>query len=212
MKRQACFFFQLLSFILPFFTYVSSNEISYSLKLNESEKLFHANGGTTYTLCHNEYEEFNIVSIFHQLSIKVTTYQYLLPWHSVKGISNDDFHTNIETLMYQYFGTEEENLSKIKYTFQKSFQQSFLRDVISSCPSPLFSTNRSQCSMTFSPFGDACIQVKTDQSVDIKVDIEKIFNTKLPFFLLVGFVLLNLSHIFSKSSIFQVNMYQYRCK
>mmetsp|Transcript_25965 Transcript_25965/g.24819 ORF Transcript_25965/g.24819 Transcript_25965/m.24819 type:complete len:372 (-) Transcript_25965:24-1139(-) len=198
--------FLLISLLFPSFVSSSSHETSsnvHLLKSNDPEKAFHTDGRSTYTLCNNEYENFNILSVFNRLSIEVITNKYQFPWHSIKGISSDDSHTNIETAMYQYFGTEEENYSRIKDNFPEGFHQSFLRDILSSCPSPIFSTNRSHCFMTFSPYGDACIQIKTDQSVDMIVNTENKFNIKLPLFLLAGFVLLHLSHIFSKSSIFQ---------
>jgi hypothetical protein len=93
------------------------------------------------------------------MSIQLTAAnKYEFPFHTIKGISTDDFHSNIEALMYEIFGTAEEKASKILTSHD--FQQSFIRDIFSSCPSPVFSSNRSLCAMRFSPFAENCIKFR----------------------------------------------------
>ena len=177
-----------------------------SLTSEDPVRTFVTTGSTTYLICHSETAPFDVMSAFHQLTVDVVAAEnYKFPWHSVKGISNDDFHSNIETIMYKIFGTEEEKADKVATVAE--FRQGFFRDIVSSCPSPLLSTSRSQCLMSFSPFGEACVRLRTEQSVQLTATSERKFNIRLPLNLMCGLFLLNLSHPLSKSSIFQVRAF-----
>lgn len=57
--------------------------------------------------------------------------------------------------------------------------------------------------MTFSPLDNACIQVKSDDTVDMQINTEQKFNYKLLVSLVCGLFLLLLSPALSKSAIFQ---------
>lgn len=193
----------LLALALASLPDVSAQQEKISLTLLDPVSTFVATSGTTYTICHTEKVPFNVMSIFDQLSINVVAREdYKFPWHSIKGLSSDDFHANIETIMYEIFGTDEEKANKMSVLSE--FRQGFFRDIVSACPSPLLSTNRSQCLMSFSPFGEACVRLRTDQLVELTATSKRNFNLRLPLNLLCGLFLLGLSHPLSKSSVFQV--------
>ena len=175
------------------------------LTSNDPVKVFVASSGATYKVCHAQKAPFNVLSIFNQISIRIdASDNYAFPWHAVKGLSSDDFHSNIETIMYEVFGTDDEKDSR--RLSSSEFRQSFFRDIVSACPSPLMSTNRGLCDMSFSPFGEACVQLKTDRTVQVTATAERKFNFGLPLKMICGLILLNLSHPLSKSSLFQVSI------
>lgn len=184
---------------------ISAEQPKLSLTPEEPAQSFDAMSGTVYTICSSQISGFNFGSIFHQLSINVVAPDdYKFPWHSVKGLSTDDFHSNIESSVLAMLGTEEEKSRKISPVVE--FPQSFVRDIVSACPSPVFHSERSICSMGFSPFGEACVQLRTDAPVRITATSEKKFNAWLPVNMLCGLGLLYLSQALSKSSLFQVSI------
>lgn len=175
------------------------------LTRNQPSLNFNANAGTIYTICSSEKKDFSIASIFDQMTITVQMpSDHKLPFHSVKGVSTDDFHNNLESLMYHMFGTEEEK-SKESSPVVK-FPQSFVRDIVSACPSPVFHDQRSKCPMSFSPFGEGCIQIKTDSSAKVTAFSEMNFNVWLPVNMVIGLLLIRLSFYLAKSSFFQVSL------
>jgi hypothetical protein len=198
--RERTLFVMVLLFAL---LAISAQQPKLSLTPEEPAQSFNAVSGTVYTVCSSQISGFNIASIFHELSINVVApNDYKFPWHSVKGLSTDDFHANTESFVLSLFGTEDEKARKVSPVVE--FPQSFVRDIVSACPSPVFHSVRSTCSMGFSPFGEACVQLRTDAPVRITATSEKKFNILLPVNMLCGLGLIYLSQPLSKSSVFQV--------
>ena len=184
--------------------YATANKVELSLTKEKPVQSFDASHGVTYTICTTQRAEFDLKAIFHQLVVVVVgPDDHKFPWHSVKGISTDDSHTYIENLMLPFFGTDEEVKAKNSPTIE--FTSSFIRDIVSACPSPIFHSTRSKCSMSFSPFGTACVQLRSDKTIRLTATSERQFNPWLPANMFCGLLLLYLSQSLSKSSIFQVN-------
>ena len=186
------------------FLSVNALEAKQYLTRNQPSLTFNANAGTTYTICSSETKDFSIASVFDQMTITVQVpSEHKLAFHSVKGVSTDDFHNNLESLMYHMFGTEEEKSKETSPVVK--FPQSFVRDIVSACPSPMFHDQRSKCPMSFSPFGEGCIQMKTDASVKVTAFSEMNYNVWLPLNMVIGLLLIRLSFYLAKSSFFQVS-------
>lgn len=201
-----CSLLQLLLLSFAAFPLISASDVKIVLTASQPVVDFVTTAGESYSICLSQENPFSILSIFDQLSMNVVASDnYDFRWHSVKGVSSDDFHSNIEKVVYNLVGTDEEKLHRV--TTSSDFRQSFFRDIVSSCPSPFFSTDRSQCKMAFSPFGEACIQVQTEKSVQLLVTAKRDLNIRLPLSMICGLCLLNSSQSLSKSSIFQVWKY-----
>jgi hypothetical protein len=87
-----------------------------------------------------------------------------LPWYSVKGVSSDDLHSHLEDfvhLVLSKMGMHREREEKAPY--EKS---SIVRDMVSSCPNPLYSPSRSECTMRFSSIGTACVRITPPEQAD----------------------------------------------
>lgn len=149
-------------------------------------------------------DNFNIAAIFNQVNIVVKSSEPF-NWHSVRGVSSDDFHSVIEEFVFGFFLSPEEKLKlKAKHNsedlvFEKT---SMVRDLVSSCPSPL-AYQYNTCNMQFSPYGRACVSIKSDKSIHVQIDTFFGFNFRRLLHLLAGLALLILSHTLSKSKIFQ---------
>ena len=203
-SRIPIFLLQSLVFLLLACSFTSAKNVEIVLSAGQPMVDFVTSGGTTYSICLNQENQFSVLAIFSQLNIEVVApSSYRFQWHSVKGVSSDDFHSNIQRYVYRMFGTDEEKASKVLTS--SDFPQNFFRDIVSSCPSPFYSTDRSRCLMPFSPFGEACVQVRTDQSVQLMATARQDLNLRLPFSMIIGLLLLRLSNILSKSSLFQVS-------
>ena len=202
-SRAPIFLLKLLVFLSLGSSLISASNVKIVLTASQPVVDFVTLGGTTYSICLNQENQFSVLAIFSQLNIDVVApSSYRFQWHSVKGVSSDDFHSNVQRFVYGLFGTDEEKASKVLTS--SDFPQNFFRDIVSSCPSPFYSTDRSRCLMPFSPFGEACVQVRTDQSVQLMATARQDLNLRLPFSMIFGLFLIRLSNTFSKSSLFQV--------
>jgi hypothetical protein len=180
---------------------------SLNISLFQSEKMFLSSGeeGTIYL---PSTIQKSLFGIFHQISIEVSGTkrnggEYLFPFHSVRGISTDDGHHHIQNAfqkLFQYFQIQ----NSLHHTSAQSVR-SFIRDIFSSCPSPIFGNGyRNFCRLHFSPYGDATVTVKSNDYVTIYILAKHKFNIFLIVKLLIGILFLSLAHTFSKSKIFQV--------
>lgn len=122
-------------------------------------------------------------------------------WHIIQGVSTDDLHQNLQSFIYQVFNLNDPKLVHIKEPYEI---ESFLRDIVSSCPSPIFTSNQTYCQMKFSNLGKSCVNLKADKDYKVTVLVEKKFNQSYVYNLLAGLILLTLSSTFAKSKVFQV--------
>lgn len=163
--------------------------------------------GETKTFCYTPEEQGGYSSIFDNVVVEVTASEnFNFPWHSIRGVSSDDFHSNLETVVFKLMGegqllSEEKQLSK----------HSYVRDVLSACPSPLKSKNRYQCAMYFSPYGRSCVSVSPEDSVSVTVYTSKSFNTKMVLNLLIGVGFITITSQLAKSKLFQVGTSELEC-
>ena len=125
------------------------------------------------------------------------------PWHSVSVLSTDDFHQLVQNILGRLWGVEETSEVDLHDQETTSGLSNWLRDVVSSCPSPFFSTNRTRCSMTFSPYGKACVNLRIDKSMKIRATLHRRFEIRYIYALVLGILALWMANECSKSKIFQ---------
>jgi hypothetical protein len=135
------------------------------------------------------------------ITVKTTSPTDTFSWHSIRGVSTDDLHSLLEAVVWKIFSHESAQ------EFDVSAKQSFLRDLFSSCPSPIFSMSRSVCDMPFSTFGTACVTMVSDKDVSVDVHLSKRFNHRVRNYLPSGILLVYFSGYLAKSKIFQVNLF-----
>ena len=188
---------------------VARGESPHPIELREELGL-HADvlRGAPQAFCYKARDEFNLAAIFDQVSIIVKSDESF-NWHAVRGISSDDFHSVLQKFLFGFFLSEgekqhlHERLSSDAIVFEKV---SWIRDLVSSCPSPLGSMYPfNKCIMRFSPYGRACITVSVDHSVELEIDTIVGFNIHLLLHLTCGISLLIFAYTLSKSKIFQVS-------
>lgn len=100
--------------------------------------------------------------LFNEVLIHVNeTNGKKIPWYSVKGVSTDDLHMHLENMVYyimEQAGFQTDHEIKAPYEVE-----SYIRDAVSACPNPLFSSSRSECVMRFSSVGQACVRITSAQ-------------------------------------------------
>jgi hypothetical protein len=143
-------------------------------------------------------------SLYEDVNIYVVVYQnkYEFQWHSVRGKSSDDFHTNVVSLITRYNPDYKIDSS----LGDVDLESSFFRDILSACPSPIFPHHdKSICKISFSTNARSCLSVTSDAK-DIPITIiakkEKNYFHLLYFFL--GFAFLMSASYFSGNLLFQV--------
>lgn len=168
---------------------------------NEKTVLVDAEG-TTFKIAPDVRKEVDhfLIAIFDQVTVVVEAPDFDFPWHGIKGVSTDDLHRHTEALVYNAFG--ETSANQLEFDPKKS--QGLVRDVLSSCPSPLFSTNRRKCTLTFSPYGTSFVSIFPKSRVTVSIFSERKFNPTFLVVLASGILLFLLAHQLSKSKIFQV--------
>ena len=164
--------------------------------------------GKPQSFCYKARDQFNLAAVFEQVDIIVKSDENF-NWHAVRGVSSDDFHSVIQKFVFGFFLAEEEKRQFHQHLASDdmiSEKVSWIRDLLSSCPSPLGSMySLNKCAMHFSPYGRACITVTVDHSSEIEIDTIVGFNIRLLLNLLCGIALFMLAFTFSKSKIFQVS-------
>ena len=167
---------------------------------------------STNSYCLNDIDQDDILFEFikfKEINVYVNTagkIHHQFDWHAVKGKSTDDFHSNIKYLVFTLFQVEEEEKitddSKIP-----NLQSSFLRDILSSCPTPLFSKDLQSCKLSFSTLGVPCVSISSqDMDLPIQIITKKEFDSKYIINLLVGLLFLFIADTLSGSGIFQVTL------
>eukprot|EP01031_Cornospumella_fuschlensis_P028110 gene28110-33942_t len=139
-------------------------------------------------------------TLFQDTVISISS-QQPLPWYSVRGVSTDDVHSNLERWIYGLFAPDITLLSQNPHE-----KASFLRDVLSSCPNPLFNKNRSVCNMRFSSLDTSCVTVSLPFSTVISITVTRYINPQYFVNFAAGIVFFMLAHPFSKSKVFQYSM------
>jgi hypothetical protein len=146
--------------------------------------------------------------LFNEVLIHVSeTSNHKLPWYSVKGVSTDDLHSHLEDFVYYVMGQlGVENAREIKAPHDID---SYLRDVVSACPNPVFSQSRSHCIMRFSTIGHACVKVALPQDytehLNLTVYVEERMNMNFVYSFLVGLSLFFVAGYLGYNMVFQVS-------
>lgn len=154
----------------------------------------------------NTKSNYSIMEFSHAFSITLVAIneeRIEFPWHSVSILSTDDFHNIVQSALGRLWGIETPEMDLYDQD-TTSHLHNWLRDIVSSCPSPLVSSNRSQCSMTFSPYGKACVNLRTsDKSMKIRATFHRKFEVRYIYALVLGISTLWMAHECSKSKLFQ---------
>lgn len=164
--------------------------------------------GAPQAFCYRARDQFNVAAVFEQVDIIVKSDENF-NWHAVRGISSDDFHSVIQKFVFGFFLEEEEKRQLHEHLSSDAMiseKVSWVRDLLSSCPSPLGSLySLNKCAMHFSPYGRACVTVSVDHSSELEIDTIVGFNFRLLLNLLCGVSLFIFAFTLSKSKIFQVS-------
>ena len=101
------------------------------------------------------------------------------PYYSFKGKSVDDFHDNLANLIRSSWGESavDGETELIQSIDGGGSSGKLLRDLLSSCPSPLYGTVSSACRFSFSTIGTACISLPAASGV-LTVSVSQIFNVQ----------------------------------
>jgi hypothetical protein len=100
------------------------------------------------------------------------------PYYSFKGKSVDDFHDNLGNLIRRSWGERVDGETELIQSIDGGGSSGkLLRDLLSSCPSPLYGTVSSACRFSFSTIGTACISLPAASGV-LTVSVSQIFNVQ----------------------------------
>jgi hypothetical protein len=139
---------------------------------------------------------------FYQIDIDIKVFNpSYLSIFSVKGLSEDDFHNIGEDIIKNILKIDTNNNINEKKIFKDKVislisisSENFLRDMLSSCPSPLLSSN-DHCIMHFSPFNKACIIVNNHKQINASVEAKLKYNQMLPIILVIGLFFIDSSQL-----------------
>ncbi len=187
--------------------------------LYEGKSVEFAPSSTAKRFCFNTGKEKSamnaVTSFFSRSYISVDTHGDKMPWMSVRGISGDDFFLNLQNLMWKsVFGLNEDQINQLKEVREDIDGYGFLRDLVSSCPSPIYQTRDGNCLMQFSSMDEACIEITLggDGSDEeemkykpkkITVTAMKEINTRGILFFIISILFFYYCHELSKSKICQ---------
>ena len=139
-------------------------------------------------------------SLFTDLVIEVVSIgNKPFKWHSIKGVSNDDFHTHLDNGIHNLFHMNASDESAEPY-----LKYSLLRDILSSCPSPIYSINKNVCAMRFSTLEKSCVTVESSCTLTIVVEAREQYNYNYLILLTIGIAIILLHHRLAESKMFQV--------
>lgn len=205
-----------------------TKKVNIDLKQEERIKVNKGENVVIY-INNNQYQKKNLMTLFSQLSIEITSLmdktneKYSLPFHSIGGISNDDAHTHIKNIFTKainiekdhvmidnYISNDDNNiLYKIPFLSLLYFDfRTFLRDIFSSCPSPIFgNTNRNKCTLFFSSFSSTTkvtVNPNNKEIIQLNIKTSYDFNNRLVVRLVAGIFIVVFAHTLAKSKVFQV--------
>lgn len=182
-----------------------------NLELNQNDE-YELKAGKSITFCH-EPNKFLVMFqnpvelLFKDLYIELISIDNIgFKPFSVRGISTDDAHSHLERWIFWLFDIADQWENKPK-TIKATTKQSFLRDLLSSCPGSIFNLNNNICSMRFSPSGKSCVTIGGDKKHDHKfvVEVYEKYNAQYLVLLSVGVALLFYTNMIARSKFFQVN-------
>ena len=186
-------------------------------------KIRHDSTPQAYCVANKQLPEPSTVSLLRQplLYFRTTVIHveanFPLQWHTVRGISDDDFYSNVRDTAFKYlFRLNDQESRKIIQKREEMEGFGLIRDILSSCPSPFTDnpTEPTSCAMHFSSIGKPCVYLNMDgndllerrislKRPEILVKAESTFNSSGLIRLLAGLVLLQLCNELSKSKIVQ---------
>jgi len=169
------------------------------------------------------------ISIFFRLAVDISGENtdgslYRFPFHSIRGISSDDSHSHFNKLFQSMMRKVRPSTSTSTVHIEEqpelaanpilvtqasivsNFIRNFIRDIFSSCPSPLFGhSHRHHCIMSLSPYGTASISIQPQNrdSIVVQASARYEFMPQYLFYILIAVLFLLFSDQFSKSKIFQ---------
>ena len=155
-----------------------------------------------HVLCYEPEAEGDAFPLFDEILVYVKEVKSMkIPWYHIKGVSTDDLHAVLERFVHGMLGSPH----IAQHTKAPHEVESIIRDIASSCPNPLFSSNRSECIMRFSTIGRACVTVKaTSPPLQIVVWAEKETNPLYLLKLVLGSLLVLVSGYLGYNILFQV--------
>eukprot|EP01039_Chlorochromonas_danica_P004828 gene4829-5293_t len=165
------------------------------LELDKAEVVQWVRGGR-YSYCYERPKHVSLPESFLKDLVISLDSPSELPWYSVRGVSTDDLHSHLQTVAFTL-------LNETKTESEPHAVQSILRDLLSSCPNPLLSSQRKTCQMRFSLRGKACIFLTASEDIAVSLTVKEVFNGHYPLRMAAGIALIGLAPILAKSKIFQ---------
>ena len=144
------------------------------------------------------------------VTVSVTHSGDKFDWFDVSGISTDDFQLHLKRLgRYLLLATVPSLAQQLSQPSESDslVNKNFIRDILSSCPSPISTEANSQsCDLSFSPFGKICVNIRGRPSKDrnIMLVTRTFISKELIIKLILGIGLLYLASVLSKSMMLQV--------
>ena len=137
------------------------------LELSKPQSLALSKGQTRAVACVSPVSDGGgpLSRVFLETAIEVEyAAKSAIPLFGVKGKSSDDAHENVarwvrRVLLKQPQATETAVVNELVESTRSGSSSNVVRDLVSSCPSPLFPSTSSTCSLTFSSTGTACVSV-----------------------------------------------------
>lgn len=207
--------------LFSLFGFIWSAEKCLTLNLDETKSVRLLSGDTLIFEVPKQ-AKLSVTSLFFRLAVVVSAERsdgsiYRFPFHSIRGVSTDDSHAHFSSLANSIINkihpTKESASSMNEQTplaqqvsYTSNFIRNFIRDIFSSCPSPLFGhSSRHRCVMSLSPYGAASVSVrpKASESIVIQATTQKQFMFQYLIYIVMAILFLLFSDQFSKSKIFQ---------
>lgn len=201
-----------LCFLVILYALVSHGFVT-ELSLDKSTRIVLPRG-TKQTFCLNEgisSRQWLLQAFFYQINVYVGVIgktSEVLSWHAVRGKSDDDFHKNLDDGIQLLLGKSLESSYSDPSTIDGAtvdLESSFFRDLVSACPSPLFSRDLQVCRLSFSPVARLCVSVSApDKELSIYVLPKYELNIHRLFLFFFGLLFVYVADSLSKSGLFQV--------
>lgn len=167
---------------------------------------------STQNFCFESKEiDLSLPSIISQttVTVSVTDSNHKFDWFDIGGISTDDFQSHLKRLGYLILSIDSSDIeSLISSELDPLVERNFIRDILSSCPSPISSSlgmKSQSCQLTFSPFGKLCINIRGHSSQDrmVRISSETGISKELVVKFVFGLTLLYLANTLSANMLFQ---------
>jgi len=156
--------------------------------------------------CYESLTNFDPSKLWSPVTVKISASDD--HWLKVRHAASDNLHTIVDNKIQKILGISDSDDIKDLLSNRKSFVFFPPPSILTDCPSIIWSSNLSECTLHLSPFGKSCVSVSVRTPSGRKDPVIFLtthfaFNINLLFRFIVGMLILVLSHEMSKSKVFQ---------